>query len=391
MEKIKILYILSGTMMGGATLSALTLIEQMRNRGCEVIVVSPNMNPPFQMKLENLGVSWYKVYFRFHSYPRIKDKWYRFKYPIRIIRLLFINYKAKNEISNIILNNGIDIVHTNVGPIECGYKACLKVNVPHVWHIREYGDKDFNIHMFPSQKNFRNMLKKSHVISITQELIYYNNLESSSTAHVIYNGVRKKADVRYEYPKKKYFLCASRVSPEKGFVQTIRVFAQFHNSHPDYKLIIIGLDPNNYTPTLKKMAKDCGVVDAIEFGGFKENVSDYMAHATALIVSSPYEGFGRMTAESAFAGCLVVGKNVAGTKEIMKITGGYPFVTDEEMLSSLEKVCTLSEKEYQEKALYAQSQAVSCFSEESYIDKVFNLYKLIVNQKRRTCYPKVML
>lgn len=39
-----------------------------------------------------------------------------------------------------------------------------------------------------------------------------------------------------------------------------------------------------------------------------------LKYASALLVASPSEGLGRMTAEAAFAGCMVIGYNAAGTK-----------------------------------------------------------------------------
>lgn len=40
-----------------------------------------------------------------------------------------------------------------------------------------------------------------------------------------------------------------------------------------------------------------------------------MNRATALIVPSPFEAFGLITAEAMFNKCLVIGKDTAGTKE----------------------------------------------------------------------------
>lgn len=39
-----------------------------------------------------------------------------------------------------------------------------------------------------------------------------------------------------------------------------------------------------------------------------------MNRATALIVPSPFEAFGLITAEAMFNKCLVIGKDTAGTK-----------------------------------------------------------------------------
>lgn len=377
MGKTKILYILSSSIMGGATFSALSLIEEMAKRSYQVVVVSPDMDRPLRERLDSKNIPWHVIPLVFKAYPPLGKCF--IKWPYHMFKTILVNFLAKRRIVSIIKKYKIDIVHTNVGPVTCGYEASVKVGVPHVWHIREYGDKDFSIKMFPSIKQFRKVLSKSYVISITQDLIRYNKLDGNPKAYVIYNGVRHRNDVRYENSKDNYFLCASRVSPEKGFEQVIRVFADFYKVNTDYRLVIIGFGADAYIRQLTQLAKELNVYQAIDFEGYKDNVSDYMAKAKALLVASPNEGFGRMTAEAAFAGCLVVGKNSAGTKEIMNITGGYPFNTDEEMLQAMNGVVELSEEQYRLKALVAQNKASQFFSEEKYVDSVFNLYNSICN------------
>lgn len=363
--------------MGGATHSALTLIKRIRQMGIDVIVIVPNEDASFEKHLNNIGVNVYVVGLCFKAYPFCTHTIEYLKWPFCIVRTLFKNYMSRKKLEIIIKQEHVDIVHTNVGPIVCGYEVCKKLGVPHVWHIREYGDKDFNIKMIPTKNKFRSWLKQSYTIFITNDLMKYNCLNGYENAYVIYNGVRKKSDIHNVFPKDKYFLCASRISIEKGFDQIIRVFSVFCEKNPGFRLKIIGLSSDNYIKKLLSLSVKLKVANAIDFEGYKNNVSEYMTHATALLVGSPFEGFGRMTAEAAFAGCLVVGKNTAGTKEIMDIIGGYPFLTDEEMLDAMVTVSNLKEEDYRKKALYAQQKAVHFFSEESYVEKVMSVYKSI--------------
>ncbi len=378
---MNVLYILSDSVMGGATHSALSLIEAMQSHSCDVIVLSPNMNKDLRDRLDRNEIRWEVLRFGFDIYPSIYAG--IIKWPISLFKSIIINKLAIRRIVKIINDNKIDIVHTNVGPVTCGFYAAKKVGIPHVWHIREYGDKDFNIRMFPSQDVFRSMLREGNVILITNNLKTYNKLDKYSNARVIYNGVRKRSETQLSSNKEKYFLCASRVSPEKGFEQIIRVFAKFHEYNPDYSLKIIGLYNERYLSKIMKQAKSLNVESSVYIEGYKNNVSEYMSKARALLVASPNEGFGRMTAEAAFAGCLVIGKNTAGTREIMEITGGYPFMSDDEMLNAMIAVSDLTEKEYLEKASYAQIQAVTHFSEESYVDQVLCFYKTILESSNR--------
>ena len=51
-----------------------------------------------------------------------------------------MNYRATKKVINYIQEVKPNIIHSNVGPIDIGYKAAKKLRIPHVWHIREYQD-----------------------------------------------------------------------------------------------------------------------------------------------------------------------------------------------------------------------------------------------------------
>ena len=140
----------------------------------------------------------------------------------------------------------------------------------------------------------------------------------------------------------------------------------------------MGLYKPDYKTKLCGLADALGVGSAVLIEDYTSNISQYMSEARALLVASPNEGFGRMTAEAAFAGCLVIGKNTAGTKEIMDITGGFRFITDDEMLDAMTAVSRLSEDEYLRMASASQREAVSFFSEEEYLERVSGIYESAV-------------
>lgn len=368
--------------MGGATHSALSIIQGIKSSGNNVTVVIPiekkEHNSPLLDVLNRLNIKFYSTCIEYNVYPKSETVIQKVKFLYRVAKSYTNKRRSVNFIKSLIYNEKIDIVHTNVGPVRVGFDAAHACRIPHVWHIREYGDLDFGFRYFPSKRNFQNLLAKSYVITITQDLLRYNNLDKSSKAMVIYNGVRSIGDAIYDDNKDNYFLCASRVSKEKGFAQIIRVFSTFSKSHPNFRLKIVGMGSKSYIQELKDYCRKLNIADAVIFEGYKENVSDYMKKAKALLVASPSEGFGRMTAEASFAGCLVIGKNTAGTKEIMDITGGYRFVTDKEMLDCMNIVANLSPSEYKKSALASQEIAKKCFSQEMYVKSVLNFYLQIL-------------
>lgn len=132
----------------------------------------------------------------------------------------------------------------------------------------------------------------------------------------------------------------------------------------------------------KALSKELDIENNVIFEGYQSDVDSYMKEATALLVASPSEGFGRMTAEAAFCGCLVIGYDAAGTREVLKETGGFLWNSDDEYYDSMEKVVKMNPEDYMEKALNAQKVAARLYSTESYVDNVYSVYEKALGLNR---------
>lgn len=375
----KVLYLMNASTMGGATLSLLTLMNKIRQYNYTPIAIIPRNNEQLERLLKQLSIKYYVVPVIQFSFPKAYSIKQKLLYPLYCLKIITTYIKNIKELRNIAISEQISIIHTNVGPVREGHVVAKQLKIPHVWHIREYGDKDFGIRYFPSKKFFYKSIKHDYVITITKDLKYYNRLDSYQNAFVIYNGVRKLSDITYYSPKKKFFLCASRISPEKGHLDVIRAFAEFRKNRTDYNLVILGDINNKYYLKLQSMIADYSLEDCVVFKGFTTNVSNYMKEAKALIVASYAEGFGRMTAEAMFYGCLVLGRNTGGTKEILDQTGGFQFNNITELTQSMLTIANLAEDSYRKYINKAQSVCGKLFSEEGYISKVNDVYNIVLS------------
>ena len=375
---MKILYMLATSGMHGSTLSFLSLVRAMRARGEEVVVVMPEHSDELDKIFSSLNVKvriihnlTHYLYYDMEGVSKAKCTYRMCK---RFVRW-GINYRQMMKIAK---EEKPDIIHSNVGPLRLGFIVARRLGIPHVWHIREYGDIDFNMREFPTRRYFLHLLSKGTTISITKDIRSHNGLENHPLAHVIYNGVRPRDDVYFDSPKEQYFLCASQVQRAKGHDDVLKAFARFHDLHPSWKLLIIGRYYEPFISELKQFVADHHLNDVVSFEGHKSNVTDYMRRARALIVASHFEGFGRMTAEASFAGCMVIGRATGGTLEIMQQTGGLLFNNNDELLSAMEQAASMPEAQYKESVLHAQHIAQQLFSEEAYVDNVYSVYNEIV-------------
>lgn len=382
LSDMTILYIISTTKMDGSTMSFLSVLEYVSKKGCNVSVVIPDDNNDFIRRLDNMNVKHFVVPVEADCWPGFFGLKRLVSYPYVFFRDYRKQIRSRRAVSRIVESFHPDIIHTNVSPIDVGYFASRKYGIPHIWHIREYCDKDFNLSLFPSKRSYRNKIKDSFSICITHDLQKYYGLCSSKNSYVIYNGVRSMDNKHYISEKQHYFLCASRVSEDKDQLRTIRVFAKFCKKHPDYKLVILGDGYDYYINWCKTLSKELDIENNVIFEGYQSDVDCYMKEATALLVASPSEGFGRMTAEAAFCGCLVIGYDAAGTREVLKETGGFLWNSDDEYYDSMEKVVKMNSEDYMEKALNAQKVATCLYSTESYVDNVYSVYEKALGLNR---------
>ena len=380
MDKKKILYILNSTAMGGATISFLNLVSGVSQNGYDFVVVAPKEDKKLQKQIAEIGGS-------YRTWGGIDSCYYRrnlinplnlIRTLLRVFKVYIIKARSLKPLLDIVREEKPDLIHTNVGVIQEGYFVARFLKIPHVWHLREYQDKDFNLQVLPSKQTFCKMLQKSNVITITEDILKYFGLDTVNTARNIYNGILHEDEVLNILPKEKYFLCASRISSEKGHDGVIRQFAKFHSVHRDYSLVILGFGDNGYIDYLKEIIDTLECKDAIKWIGYTEQVTDYMSKAKALIVNSQFEGFGRMTAEACFNNCIVIGRDTGGTKEILEKTGGFLFSTDDGMLQCMNDVAEMSDDEYAKISNAACNTAVRLFSIEKNIEQTCDLYQSIL-------------
>ena len=371
--------------MHGSSHSLFGLVEGLRLRGVEVVMAVPicwKQDDDFDNCAKKLDVRLYRIQL---EHTRDNSGWTRRPWHFRTFLrnakfMISRKIESYHSICTVIEREHPDVVHTNVGIIHEGYWAARKFKIPHVFHLREYQDKDFGWNILPSKRVFSMLLRQSAaVITITNDIRYHFYQHKNPNALTIYNGVFSINDASFILSKEKYFLCASRISHEKGLIDVITAFSDFHQTQPDYKLMIAGDGDKHYIETLKQTACSLGCMDDVCFVGFSQNVKSLMQHATALIVGSYNEGFGRMTAEAAFQGCLIIGRNTAGTKEILDCVGGYPFMSIDELRSNMNAIIKLSPEEYRQKAISAQKIAIENYSKEQYVEKVYNVYKSLLN------------
>lgn len=324
---MKILFLLSSTsVFGGSTKAFLTLCSELvKDRSIDILVVCPNRGAGYEAISQMGGVKVLAVPMRTHIYPEYNSINNLLLFPLRMLYHYVINRKAFQQICTISKHYKPDVVYTNVSVISVGQKVAKKIEVPHIYHIREYQNLDFGMRIIPSLSKFKKNLQNQYSICITEGIQSHFGLNNHNSV-VIYDGVRSEDAAFFDKEKRKYFLFVGRLDEAKGVKLVLEAFAKSRIRTHTLKIAGASLSRNEDSQ-LKALVKEYGIEDRVEFLGVVSDVDRIMRKATALVMASRFEGFGLVTAEAMFNGCLVIGRNVAGTKE--QFDNGVKWTGDE--------------------------------------------------------------
>ena len=242
---MKVLYMIYQSSLYGANRSLFHLILDLRERfGIEPTVITTE-DGPFLDACREKGIPHLivKKYYRWNG-PYGGSAFTRF---VKSVAACLINKIRYPEILSQLNNYTPDLIHSNSSEIDLGYYLSQKLGVPHVWHIREYGEADYNMHYIHRrpyiQKAYRHAAK---VITISKSLQnYYVNerqLCSSQNTILIYNGIQ----VPIPYPKSYFadnvvnFCVCGLLSPQKRQMDALKAVKELLNHRTDFKLHLIG-------------------------------------------------------------------------------------------------------------------------------------------------------
>lgn len=386
---MKIVYLLSGpSVYDGSTKSFMNLIGGLREKGVEPYIVCPSRKGVYEiLKKQNYNALALKYSFSTKpGFSTTRDKFYFF--PKLLRRFIF------NNISQIILyfycrKLSPDIIHTNTTALSIGYHVAKRLNIPHVWHIREYGDLDF--HMNIRKVNNYILDANNYTISITKDIAMHRKVSDSINSQVIYNGIFNKSEINYTPHKDNFFLYAGRIQRAKGLKELVLAFIEFYASRPNCgtKLLIAeGVVDGAYKNVIEGVISENNIKDQIVWLGHRQDIGDLMRRSLAVVIPSIYEGFGRVMAEAMFNGALVIGRDTGGTKEQfdngLSLCGaeiGLRFLTNEECADCLRSVLDNGIGKYEGMILNGQKTVSELYSNESYVEKVMNFYNKVLRDK----------
>ncbi len=391
---MKILYILSSTTpFGGASKSFLTLIRFMKQTGVTPMVVVPDTEG-LCAELKESDIAYHVAFFRWGVYPPLETLKDKILFIPRLFGRIYANWIGTHQIYHIAHSFKPDLIHTNVSVIDVGYRASRKLHIPHVWHVREYGDLDFHLHYMPTRRRFIQAIHHpgSYSICITNALAAYNGLSDFLQSRVIYNGIvptAKNAPENTSLEREPYFLFAGHIEPAKGVFEMIRAYYSCVNKmNIRHSLWIAGkVTDSEYSNKIQAFIKQSHLEKDVVFLGELSNLPEYMQKAKAVIIPSLSEAFGRVMPEAMYNNALVIAYDNAGSKEQLDngllLTGeeiGLRYTTENELSRIMLHVANEGLQPFKEMVTRAQHTVCKLYSNDQYTEKVLSFYKFILQQ-----------
>lgn len=319
---MNILYFANESRLGGANLSLLGLLDEMSKRH-NVSVVVPIKEGYMVNELKKRKIP---VYYR-HSFwwmlaPATTPAatWIK-KMAYKI--LCFNNYLCAWSLRKVVKQQRIEIIHTNSSVLNTGGILAAMSGLPHVWHIREFGQEDFGFFsVWKYDRLCRFMDSHSDkVIAISQAVgRKFQDKISPKKLEVIYNGVSEE-NIYYKSDIKTReniieFLIGGRVSPEKGQDEAIRAVAMLVKE--GYRNLHLSIAGPGDADRLRQMIAEEGIADYVSLLGTVEDMPALRRRMDVELVCSACEGFGRVTVEAMMNSNPVIGANTGATPELIQ-------------------------------------------------------------------------
>jgi glycosyltransferase involved in cell wall biosynthesis len=307
----------------GANLSLLNLVEGLGRYGVQAHVIAPEPGD-LLAALAGRGVPAAVLPFEWWVSPHrsVQATATRLARNIRRLRPLVAQIRRW----------GCDLVYSNSSVFAIGAMAAVELELPHVWHLREFGRRDYDL--WPdfgsrlSRLGFRTADATICVSHALRRVILGRVIPANS--HVVYNGVaraaafderRRAADALRGRRGPFQFVLVGRFRESKGQAVAIRAFAQVAARFPAARLLLVGgagqTGDQDYFDQCRTLAAELAVAGRVEFWGYIPDPERAFLEADVALMCSRNEAMGRVTAEAMSACRPVIGFDGGGTSELI--------------------------------------------------------------------------
>jgi glycosyltransferase involved in cell wall biosynthesis len=258
-----------------------------------------------QTRFESIGVACIISGHKWSSNYNNKLLLNKLGYSYRLIK----SWIKKNKQEKIYLQHHIqqveklkpDVIYSNSSVINTGIKVANKLNVKHIWHLREFQYLDYKLSPDFGWRNFKKWANKSNIVIVNSQTLgnFYKEYVKESKIKVVYNGFRLEDTIenstRQELPT--LFLMVGILKSYKNHLAAIKAIKVLVDAgYDNIKLDIVG--KGDMEEELTSFVQQNNLTSYVEFHGQSNEVNSFYNNAHAYLMCSTVEAFGRVTAEA---------------------------------------------------------------------------------------------
>ena len=326
---------------GGLNVYIKNILENLNDEDIQVTVITGEKSEPLE---ENyLKFSTYSL---FQETASINEK----------ILLLPEFIELVTEFVNV---NQIDLIHAHYwlsGLVAKEIKS--KFGIPFIFTAHSYGkfiDEDSN--RITSEYE---ILSKADLVTSSSKFEYnflnQNYETQEQKLRIVYPGVNVDLFKPTSTKKENTLLVVGRIQPQKGQINTLKLFHKLHMLSPDLKLNFVGGPSGNvgkeYLKTIENEIEQTGLKNNVQFlnSATQEQLINEYNKAKIVVHASQYETFGLIALEANACGVPVVSINQGPLKETIE-NGQNGYIAESFEDENLILFCKnlLSDSEYQSK------------------------------------------
>ncbi len=369
------------------------MMEELRRKGVVPTVILPDDGGICATLVES-GIDVHVLSFRMNTYPNFRTVKDCLLFLPRTLGRLCLNSLAAWRLRRILVQRGVEIVHTNVSVVGIGHRAAHLAGIPHIYHFREYAGL-IGYHFLPSAACFYRSVRGQldYNICITKGVQAYHHQSASPRSVVIYDGVCRGDVLLPVVVRDRYFLFAGRLERVKGLMVLLRAYAAARTVLGEQlpPLLVAGaLEEPEYVAAVRSYIADNDLQTSVQLLGDRDDIYDLMRRAQAIVVPSLSEGFGLCVAEAMLNGCIVVGADNTGIREQLdngqRLMGqpiGFRFTNEGELSDLLCELSRCDSDNLEPMRQRAFEAARRLYSVDVNVDNVYALYLEALSKK--TC------
>ena len=345
-----------------------------------------------------LGCNVYKIYYE-PFYQNVPDQKWRLpiKYLIRGMEYLFGRWTGVFCLSKKVNMNIIDIIHSNSSREDFSAALALKYHKPLIWHIREFGDKDYKCFSF--RKNYIGLMNKSAaefiaVSDAVKEHWIKKGIDGGKIFR-IYDGVHISERDNNERGKKDNIklLMLGSICETKGQDQIIRALGLLNKEERQrFTLDFVGNGTKSYIKKIQKIVEIAGVSQIVNFLGYQKDFQKNIRKYDCGVMCSKSEAFGRVTIEYMMAGLPVIASDTGANRELVCEGENGLLYQYNDILDLKNKIVYISNNSFLVERMRkaAQDYAYSYFSIKKYVELIYTEYlNIIENFKGKKNYQEI--